>query len=115
VSQNHNAVTALSLVNNPAAGCIAATETVYVGSTCTVNITAKTATNGYEQLVTAFYFNNSMFQIESFTASYPVPSGATRSQMYADACGWNNDRTSGSYRSCVGPVGYTAARRVATR
>ena len=115
MSQNRNAVTALSLVNNPAAGCIAATETVYVGSTCTVNITAKTATSGYEQLVTAFYFNNSMFQIESFTASYPTPAGATNTQMYADACGWNNDRTSGTYRSCIGSVGYTAARRVATR
>ena len=75
VSQNRNAVTGSALVNNPAAGCIAATETVYVGSTCTVNITAKTAPGGYEQLVTAFYFNNSMFQIESFTASYPTPAG----------------------------------------
>ena len=67
-------------MNNPAAACIAATETVYVGSTCTVNITAKTAPGGYEQLVTAFYFNNSMFQIESFTASYPTPSGATNTR-----------------------------------
>ncbi len=110
VSQNRNAVTALALVNNPAAGCISATETVYVGSTCTVNITAKTAPGGYEQLVTAFYFNNSMFQIESFTASYPTPSGGTNTQMYADGCGWDNDRTSGTYRSCIGPDGYTGGK-----
>ena len=84
-----------------------------MGSTCTVNITAKTAPGGYEQLVTAFYFNNSMFQIESFTASYPTPSGGTNTQMYADGCGWDNDRTSGTYRSCIGPDATPGARSAA--
>ncbi|MFZ0325271.1 MAG: cadherin-like domain-containing protein, partial [Actinomycetes bacterium] len=110
VSQNRNAVTALSLADNPAAGCFGATEIVYVGSTCTVNITAKTAPGGYEQLVTAFYFNNSLFQIESFSASYPTPVGATNTQMYADGCGWDNVRTSGTYRSCIGPNGYSGGK-----
>ncbi|MCZ3389903.1 MAG: Ig-like domain-containing protein [Actinomycetia bacterium] len=110
MSQNRNAVTALALVNNPGASCITATETVYVGSTCTVNVTAKTAPGGYEQLVTAFYFNNSMFQIESFTASYPTPAGGTNTQVYSNACGWDNNRTSGTYRSCIGPNGFTGGK-----
>ena len=101
VSQNRNAVNSWTLSNTP--GCNPATGVVYVGSTCTATIVSKTATNGYEQLVNAYYFNNSMFRIESLTNAYDVPTSYTNTQMYADACGWNNDRTSGTYRSCVGP------------
>ncbi len=43
-------VFALSLVNNPAAVCFSATETLYVGSTCTVNITSRLRRVGNDNL-----------------------------------------------------------------
>ncbi|MEO8107748.1 MAG: Ig-like domain-containing protein, partial [Actinomycetes bacterium] len=101
VSQNRNAVDSWTLSNT--AGCNPATGVVFVGSTCTATIVSKTATNGYEQLVNAYYFNNSLFRIESLNNAYSVPAAFSNTQMYGDACGWNNDRTSGTYRSCVGP------------
>jgi hypothetical protein len=101
VSQNRNAVLGWTLTNG--SGCNAATNTVTVGATCTATITSKTATGGYEQLVTAYYFDNSLFRIRTLQSTYSVPAAYNNTQMYADACGWDNVPTSGTYRSCIGP------------
>ena len=102
VSQNRNAVFGWALTNS--AGCDASTNTVTVGSTCTATITSKTATGGYEQLVNAYYFDNSLFRIRSLQSTYSVPAAYTNTQMYANACGWDSVPTSGTYRSCIGPA-----------
>jgi hypothetical protein len=99
VSQNRNAVNSWTLTNS--AGCNATTGVVNVGATCTATINSKTATGGYEQLVNAYYFNNSIFRIESLSSTYSVPSGYVNTDMHADACGWDNDPTSGTYSSCL--------------
>jgi VCBS repeat-containing protein len=99
VSQNRNAVNSWTLTNSP--GCNAATGVVNVGATCTATINSKTATGGYAQLVNAYYFNNSIFRIESLSSTYSVPSGYVNTDMHADACGWDNVPTSGTYASCL--------------
>ena len=64
---------------HPAAGCSQCTgRTVTWARPARSTSTAKTAPGGYEQLVTAFYFNNSIFQIESFTATLSRPRPAAR-------------------------------------
>ena len=99
VSQNRNEVNSWTLSNT--AGCDPATGVVYIGSTCTATIVSKTATGGYEQLVNAYYFNNSIFRIESLSSTYSVPSGHVNTQMYADACGWENNPSDPDYLSCL--------------
>ena len=39
--------------------------------------------------------------IESLATTYDKPSGQTNDQMYADACGWDNNPTSGTYLECL--------------
>jgi Bacterial Ig domain len=83
---------------------------VRVGSTVTYTVTTKTATNGYEQLVSATLFPPSMFDMVSTSSTYPVPSGATNDKLYADACGWDSVPTSGTYKSCIGPANFTGGK-----
>lgn len=94
VSQNRNDVL----------GFTGATE-VTVGQTYQYVVTAKTATNGYEQLVTAVDFPNVMFQVLAVTVSYSTPTGATNNGLYADACGWDPNigptTPQGTYLSCT--------------
>jgi hypothetical protein len=99
VSQNRNAVLSWTLSDSP--GCDAGTGVVLVGSTCTATIVSKTATGGYEQLVNSYYFDNSMFRIDSLSSTYSVPVGYVNTQMYADACGWENDPSDPDYLSCL--------------
>ncbi len=99
VSQARNSVTNWTLANS--VGCDPATGTVYVGATCTATIVSETATQGYEQLVNAYYFDNSIFRIESIATAYDKPTGQTNDQMYADGCGWDNNPTSGTYLECL--------------
>jgi len=84
-------------------------QTVYVGETYQYTVVADTAPNGYEQLVTTVDFPNTMFQILAVNVSYTGPT-STNNTTYADACGWNNDRTSPTYRSCVGPQNYPGGK-----
>ncbi|HLY50104.1 MAG TPA: Ig-like domain-containing protein [Solirubrobacteraceae bacterium] len=93
VSQNRNGFISMS-----------GPSTVQVGDTVTYTVTTKTATNGYEQLVTQTLFPPSMFEYLSTTSAYSAPTGATNDQLYADACGWDPVPTSATYRSCIGPT-----------
>lgn len=83
---------------------------VRVGSTVSYTVTTNTATNGYEQLVSATLFPPSMFDTVSISSTYPVPSGATNDKLYADACGWDAVPTSGTYKSCIGPANFTGGK-----
>jgi LPXTG-motif cell wall-anchored protein len=91
VSQNRNSITA---VNGATA--------VVVGQSYTYTVTGNTATNGYGQLVASPFFDPSMFEVLGVTETYSV--GGPSSAFYSDACGWDPDPTSATYRSCVTPA-----------
>jgi uncharacterized repeat protein (TIGR01451 family) len=99
VSQNRNSTQSIS---GPAS--------VVVGRTYTYTVNAKTATGGYEQLESFLNFPNTMFQVLSISTTYTAPANATNNKIYADACGWDNNPLSASYRSCVGPSNYSGGK-----
>lgn len=99
VSQNRNST---QNVSGP--------TTLLVGQTYNFVVDASTATGGYEQLVNELTFPNNIFQVLAVSSTYTAPSGATHNQIYADACGWDNDPLSANYRSCIGPVNFSGGK-----
>ena len=99
ISQNRNSVNSLS-----------GPTTVYVGNTYTYTVSASTATGGYAQLEAFLNLSNVIFQVQSIATTYTAPAGGTNDKFYADACGWDNDPLSGTYRSCIGPPNYTGGK-----
>ncbi len=99
VSQNRNGTDSLS-----------GPTTVTVGQTVTYVLDGYTATNGYEQLSAGPTLDGGIFEVQSVAATYNKPTGATNTHFYADACGWDPVTTSGTYRSCIGPFGYTGGK-----
>jgi len=99
ISQNRNSVTSIS-----------GPTTVYVGQTYTYTVNASTATQGYEQLEAFLNLPNIIFQVLSISTTYSSPAGATNDKFYADACGWDNNPLSGTYRSCIGPANYSGGK-----
>lgn len=91
LSQNRNSVLS---VEGP--------TTVYEGETVTYTVTASTAPNGYSQLTTFLTMLGPIFQLTEVDLTYETPSGRQPSP-YVDACGWDPDPTSPTYRSCIGP------------
>jgi uncharacterized repeat protein (TIGR01451 family) len=83
---------------------------VYVGQTYTYTVNASTATGGYNQLEAFLELSNIIFQIQSIATTYTAPSGGTNNKFYADACGWDNNPLSSTYRSCIGPPNYTGEK-----
>lgn len=100
VSQNRNGTTQISVDGTPIT--FGSTITLAVGGTYTFEIQGFTATGGYEQLEAFLTFNNTVFEILSVDVDYAEPLGATNDQVYADACGWENDPTNPNYRKCSG-------------
>ena len=96
ISQNRNSTTSL-----------AGPTDVFVGDLVTYVLDGKTATNGYEQLSAGPTLDGSLFDIVSVAATYDVPTGATNTFYYADACGWDPvigpTPPTGTYLSCKGP------------
>jgi uncharacterized repeat protein (TIGR01451 family) len=84
--------------------------TVYVGNTYTYTVDASTATGGYEQLEAFIHLSNVIFQVQNVSTTYTSPPSATNDKIYADACGWDNNPLSPSYRSCIGPANYTGGK-----
>jgi uncharacterized repeat protein (TIGR01451 family) len=84
--------------------------TVYVGQTYTYTLNASTATQGYDQLEAFLNLSNVIFQVQSISTTYSAPAGSTNDKFYADACGWDNNPLSISYRSCIGPVNYSGGK-----
>jgi uncharacterized repeat protein (TIGR01451 family) len=89
VSQNRNSVVS-----------IVGPTTVYMGGTYQYTITANTSTNGYEQIEAFLNLSNVIFRVLSVATTYST--GGTNNTVYADGCGWVNDPTSPTYRSCTG-------------
>ncbi|MBA2545011.1 MAG: hypothetical protein H0V17_35540, partial [Deltaproteobacteria bacterium] len=83
---------------------------VNVGDVVTYVMDAKTATNGYEQLVASLTFRTAGFQVLSTASTYSAPPNATNNKIYADACGWDNLPTSPTYRSCIGPEQFAGGK-----
>src|SRR5205823_3138371 len=99
VSQNRNSIAGIS-----------GPTSIVVGQTQQFVVDASTATGGYAQLEHFALFPSSLFEIVSTASTYTAPSGASNDKLYADACGWDNDPTSGTYRSCIGPTSYTGGK-----
>jgi len=99
ISQNRNSVQS-----------IVGPTTVYVGQTYNYTVNASTATQGYEQLSAFLNLPNIIFQVLAISTTYTAPAGATNDKFYADACGWDNNPFSGSYRSCIGPANYSGGK-----
>ena len=92
VSQNRNSVDSIT-----------GPSTVYVGGTYTFTVASSTATQGYEQLSSFLNWPGAIFEVRSVAVTYSAPVNPTSNdKVYSDACGWVNDPTSGSYRSCTG-------------
>src|SRR5688572_6184262 len=99
ISQNRNSVNSIT-----------GPTTVYVGQTYQYTVNASTATGGYEQLQAFLELPNVIFQVLSISTTYTAPAGGTNNKFYADACGWDNNPLSATYRSCIGPVNYAGGK-----
>ncbi len=103
VSQNRNSVLDVQVdgLSIPAGG----TMNLNIGQTYTIRLVASTATNGYEQIETFINFPNTIFLVNSVATTYTHDEGTdanAATKLYADGCTWDNDTTSGTYRSCLG-------------
>jgi len=99
ISQNRNSVNS-----------IVGPTTVFVGQTYNYTVNASTATQGYEQLEAFLNLPNIIFQVLAISTTYSSPAGATNDKFYADACGWDNNPLSATYRSCIGPQNYVGGK-----
>ena len=110
ISQNRNAVTDVkygaslgSLTSVPAGGAMS----LIVGNTYYIQLFGGTATQGYNQFEAFVSFPNTIFQILSVSTTYSADSNTSHvpnpnSSLYADACTWDNNPNSPTYRSCIG-------------
>jgi uncharacterized repeat protein (TIGR01451 family) len=99
ISQNRNSVNS-----------IVGPTTVFVGQTYNYTVNASTATQGYEQLEAFLNLSNVIFQVQAIATTYSSPTGGTNDKIYADACGWDNNPLSATYRSCIGPANYSGGK-----
>src|SRR5437667_1091558 len=99
ISQNRNSVNSIT-----------GPTTVYVGQTYNYTVNASTATGGYAQLEAFLDLSNIIFQVQAISTTYTAPAGGTNDKFYADACGWDNNPLSGTYRSCIGPLNYPGGK-----
>ena len=84
--------------------------TVYVGQTYTYTVNGSTAPGGYNQLEAFLELSNVIFQVQSISTTYTAPAGGTNNKFYADACGWDTNPLSPTYRSCIGPPNYVGGK-----
>lgn len=88
ISQNRNVVNG---VTGPAS--------VAVGETVQFVLSGSTATQGYEQIVTAPILDSSIFEVQSVVGSYAV--GGSIADFYFDACSWDPAGTGVSSWACL--------------
>lgn len=67
-------------------------------------LTGSTAPGGYEQLVFATNFPNTIFQVIKVSTTYTTPTGTTNNSIYGNACGWDPDPNSSYYLTCDNPL-----------
>jgi len=112
VSQNRNSTKAISGpggCNLAYTVCDPPDVTLTVGQTYTYKVYGETASN-YEQVEAFINFPDSIFRVNSASATYENPTGATGTSPYADACGWNPNPGTANYKKCVGPDNYTGGK-----
>jgi len=116
ISQNRNSTTGVKLngVSIPAGGSM----NLIVGNTYTIELDGATATQGYEQLEEFINFSNTIFQILSVSTTYSANTSiyvtSPNDKLYADACLWDNDPNSPTYRSCAGVDGKAGGTVITT-
>ncbi|MFC1778070.1 hypothetical protein ACFL3I_12150, partial [Pseudomonadota bacterium] len=74
-----------------------------VGQSYYIELTSGTATQGYNQLEAFISMPNTVFQVHSVSSDYDKIGGLDdpNPKLYADACGWDANPTSPTYRSCI--------------
>ncbi|MGH9458525.1 MAG: hypothetical protein ACRD2J_12910, partial [Thermoanaerobaculia bacterium] len=91
-----------SLVSVPAGGSL----NLVVGETYVIQLRGGTATQGYNQFEAFINFPNTIFQILDVDTTYSADDSPyvdnPADKLYADACLWDADPNSPTYRSCVG-------------
>lgn len=104
ISQSRNNVNDVQLSSDGLTfGSVApgGTMTLTVGNTYWIKLVGATATNGYNQLESFINLPNTIFQVLSVQSTYTAGTPSS-DRLYADACGWDNDPNSPTYRSCIG-------------
>ena len=75
---------------------------VITGQTFELEIQAHTATQGYEQLEVFMTLDPRFFRVNEVSSTYTANAGTDLNafnKLYADGCGWINDRTSDDYHN----------------
>lgn len=105
ISQHRNGITDVKLdgVSVPAGGSM----NLIVGNTYTIEMDGFTATQGYNQLESFIHFPNTIFQVLAVSTTYTADDNTStvpnpNSTQYANACVWDNDPNSPTYRNCIG-------------
>jgi len=109
ISQNRNSISdvlygpdTLSLTSVPAGGSM----NLVVGETYVIRLVGGTATQGYSQFEAFINFPNTIFQILDVETSYSADDSPyvanPNDKLYGDACLWDNDPNSPTYRECTG-------------
>jgi LPXTG-site transpeptidase (sortase) family protein len=107
LSQNRNSVDDVKLdgVSVPVNG----TMNLTLGNTYDITLISSTTPNGYEQIESFINFLNTVFRLNSVTASYTHDEGTdpyADERLYANGCNWDADPNSPTYRSCLGTGKY---------
>jgi len=112
ISQNRNSTNDIQLSTNGTTFSSVApggNMTLSVGNTYWIKLVASTATQGYNQLEDFITLTNTIFQVLSVQSHYSADSSGyvanSSDKLYADACLWDNDPNSLTYRSCIGSDG----------
>lgn len=119
ISQNRNKIVGYSYNGGAQINAGGAGITVGVGQTFDLELRGSTATQGYEQIEKFIELDPTLFRVNKITSTYSANAGTdlnAGTQIYADGCGWQNDRTSLSYHnnlSCsgVGKYGGTVTQK----
>ncbi len=107
ISQNRNSTDMVYLddVQKPSGS----TMNLQIGQIYEIKLEASTATQGYNQLEDFINFPNTIFQILDVQTTYTANSSTyvanANDKIYADACLWDSNPDSVTYRSCVGSDG----------
>ncbi|MDQ3280708.1 MAG: DUF11 domain-containing protein, partial [Acidobacteriota bacterium] len=109
ISQNRNSITGVkygttpgNLTSVPAGGSMS----LLVGGTYLIELDGGTATQGYNQFEAFINLPNTIFRINSVSTTYSADNSPyvpnPNDKLYANACGWDADPNSPTYRSCTG-------------
>ena len=100
----------LNSQNRNTVGGLTGPTSLQVGGIYTFHVIWSTAPGGYEQLEHFVNLANTSFRLLSSYSVYDQPAAAINTTIYADACGWDNNFLSGTYRSCIGPTNYPGGK-----